>query len=223
MTNKNIWYTKNNNILEKLDINKYKPYKSTKYNKKQDQIIKNRILCFNMLNSKLCSYSNKCLYAHSLEEQHIDNNKKSAIEILKINNLEDIDLIKNKELYNNLLTLTKLCTECVNSTCPGGYNCKYGACNVDILVCNNDLQKGDCKNYVENGRCINGHHLTLKNLKPYMTQQSKNNIPKNKKYIRAKRLIHTTVDINILPPTNNYYTNIYDELSSDIDEDIAIN
>ena len=136
-------YSKYNNSSMINSRNKNKFYKRKKFYKinrlKQIQnnlnndfdedgnIVKNKILCFNMLNSGTCSYSDKCLYAHSLEEQCIDVSKKTTIEIFKKKDLKDIDLIKDKELYNNLVILTKLCNECVNNTCPGGYNCKYGA------------------------------------------------------------------------------------------------
>ena len=188
------WYNKNKNVLEGFGTNKFYTYN------KQNSIIKYKTLCFNMLNFNTCSYGNKCLYAHSLDEQNIDNSKKMTFELLKLNNLDGVDLIKNKELYNNLLTLTKLCIECANNTCPGGYNCKYGACKKEMLICNIDMQTNNCKNNVENGKCINGMHLTLKNLVPYETQQHLYGEEKEKenKKIKSKRILQTHLD--------SYYT-----------------
>src|SRR5438128_1314626 len=65
------------------------PLKESNFNK----IVKNRILCFNMLNTKHCSYADKCLYAHSLETQHIDKYKKEALDLLSNPCLQDLDLL----------------------------------------------------------------------------------------------------------------------------------
>lgn len=199
--NISIWHTKNTILLKKLgsetDIDlendqliEYKKnwIKKRRYrNADKEQIFaKNRILCFNVLNSGECSYSHKCLYAHSLDEQSVDTNKNQALELLKELDLSTIDLVKNKNLRENLLVLTKLCNDCINNACPGGYNCKYGACNKDVLICSTDFQRGDCKNYIENDKCINGYHLTLKNMVPLIKQQLLHNFP-NEHFLKEKK------------------------------------
>lgn len=225
------WYTKNN-----LGSHKNKKNKKPKFNKEQ-RITKNRILCFNMLNSDTCSYENKCLYAHTLDEQTVDKNREKALNVLKMNNLKNIDLVMNKDLKNNLTVLTKLCNDCINNTCPGGYNCKYGACNKDVLICNADFRRGDCKNYIKDNKCINGFHLTLKNFVPLVKQQllydfpneqfirnnrSKNNLQeewtltkkKHKKKINGQRSLKSIIDLD---NNNNVYNSdlLYDsEISS---------
>ena len=202
--NNNSWNIKNKNILKILDEsnknnvnNQSTEYFNLKYKKNwvkkkkkvvpqvenlinNNKITKNRILCFNMLNSNNCSYFDKCIYAHSLEEQTVDQNRQEALNILKMEDLKNCDLIKNYNLKTNLLVLTKLCNDCINKVCPGGYNCKYGACNKEILICNNDFYKGDCKNFIENNKCINGVHLTLYNLVPLVKQELLYNFPDNK-------------------------------------------
>lgn len=145
--------------------------------------LRNNILCVNILQSGKCPHGNKCVFAHSYKEQIINNDKQQALNLLNNNNLKDIDLIEDTKLYNNLHILTKLCNECVNNICPGGYNCRHGACNEDILICNNDFNKGDCKNFVEKGSCINGSHLTLKGLIPYVKQQLLHDFP-NERFLK---------------------------------------
>lgn len=177
----------------------------TKINNKFNNIIKYRTLCINIIHNKTCSYANNCIYAHSLSEQCIDNNKKMVLELLKFNNLEEINLIKNKELYNNLLILTKLCNKCIIGVCPGGYNCKYGSCSVDNLICNEDLHTGTCPN---SDKCTKGIHLTAQGLIPYNVQLNKYdmiNIDANKT-IKSKRILYQHIDVN--KPymyTNDYY------------------
>jgi hypothetical protein len=209
-----MWHTKNDNVMGQSNLNlnnnnnkfhKYHRNKKSKSNSNLNlnlnlnlhSIVKYRTLCFNILNFKSCAYGNKCLYAHSLETQQVDNGKKLVLELLKLDNLDEIDLIKNKELYANLSILTKLCNECINGSCPGGYNCKYGACNKNILICNIDMQTGNCKNSIENGKCINGTHLTLKHLLPYETQQFNEDIHNSNKTIRSNRILQPYYD----PPT----------------------
>lgn len=171
---------KNNSFINinKNNRNKRKKNNNNNTNNNSQGISKNRILCFNMLNSGECSYSFKCLYAHSLNEQYINNDRKKALDLLNGHyDLTDIDLINNTELQENLSALTKMCDNCIVKVCPGGYNCKFGACHKNVLICNADFQKGDCKNFIENGKCINGFHLTLRNLVPYIKQQLLHDFP----------------------------------------------
>jgi hypothetical protein len=249
----NIWNNKNKNILKILKSKNYKEkneqnmYLNIKYKNKKKNIIndnikekicKNRILCFNVLNSTECSYSNKCLYAHSLEEQIIDKNRKNALDLLQITDLKNINLIEDVNLRENILVLTKLCSDCINKVCPGGYNCKYGACNKDVLICNTDFLKGDCKNVIENNKCINGYHLTLHNLIPLVKQQllidypnnqllveknmEKNTLDNDKKIVNGFRFINSTINLNNTNNTNtnnkNKFNILYEsDMSSDED------
>ena len=121
-----------------------------------------KILCKNINNVGKCIYNNKCLYAHSLEEQNVESIRIVAYDIIKKDDdLSQIDLSKNKHLYNNLLSLTKECQQCLDGKCTGGYNCKHGACERKHVVCQTDLNKGTC-----DGTCEKVH-LTQKGLVPY--------------------------------------------------------
>ena len=243
----NIWNNKNNNILKILksknhkETNEQNMYLNIKYKNKKKNVIndnikekicKNRILCFNILNSTECSYSDKCLYAHSLEEQTINKNRKNALDLLQITDLKNINLIEDVNLRENILVLTNLCSDCINKVCPGGYNCKYGACNKDVLICKTDFLKGDCKNVIENNKCINGYHLTLHNLIPLAKQQllidypdnqflrEKNILDTNKKIVNGFRFINSTINLNNTNNTNNKnkFNILYDsDMSSDED------
>lgn len=123
-----------------------------------------KILCKNITTTGKCLYMYKCLFAHCLDEQKIDNKRAPAYEIIKNNNdLSHIDLTKNSNLYNNLVILTNLCLNCENNICTGGYNCKYGACKKAYVVCIIDLNKGTCNNKCDK------IHLTKRGLKPYGT------------------------------------------------------
>jgi len=123
---------------------------------------KKKVLCQNMVNYNSCSYGNKCSYAHSLDEQKIDENRKRAYDIVKgKNDLSNIDLHTDNMLYTNLLVLTKLCNKCVNKQCTGGYNCKFGAIKKEYVICKRDLNYGDCV-----GDC-GLMHLTKRHLKSF--------------------------------------------------------
>jgi hypothetical protein len=128
-----------------------------------------KILCKNINDIGKCIYNNKCLYAHSLEEQNIEPIRETAYKMIKTDiDLSHVDLSKNRYLYNNLQALSKLCQHCEEKKCTGGYNCKHGACDKIYVVCLTDLNKGTCE-----GGC-NKIHLTLKGLIPYGTSIVKN-------------------------------------------------
>lgn len=135
-----------------------------------------KIICFNIINLDKCIYNEKCKYAHSLDEQLIDIYRQKAINLLKSNDLSKLNLIKYKHIRKNLITLTKICKDCINKKCPGGYNCKFGACSYDLLICKDDLFYGNC----ENLNCDKGKHLTNKHLLSLNVQEdlyiTKNNI-----------------------------------------------
>lgn len=121
-----------------------------------------KMLCNNIIKNNKCCYQSKCMYAHSLEEQKIDGIRKKAYEIIKSNyDLSHIDLQSNQLLYDALMCLTNVCAKCSNSSCPGGYNCKYGAINENYKICLSDLTTGECAS-----QC-NFIHLTKRGLKPF--------------------------------------------------------
>jgi hypothetical protein len=125
-----------------------------------------KILCINILQNKRCNYGNKCVYAHNLSDQKIDIIRHKAYTIIKSNNdLQHINLLKDDELFNNLLKLTKVCSLCYKKICPGGYNCKYGAINYNCTVCYSDIMFGFCKR----SNCYSVH-LTKRGLIPRATQ-----------------------------------------------------
>lgn len=126
-----------------------------------------RVLCKPMLNDKKCDYGNKCVYAHSLNDQKVDPMRHKAYAIIShTKNLSHIDLVNDDELYEHLNALTKICSLCAKGLCPGGYNCRYGSVSPDTQVCFNDLMYGNCKK--PNCTAV---HLTKKGLVPRAVQQ----------------------------------------------------
>ena len=144
---------------DNISINNDK-YKNDNYKK---------ILCKNINSIGKCIYTNKCLYAHSIDEQNMEPIRVIAYDMIKKNDdLSHIDLTKNKQLYNNLLALSKVCQQCDEGTCTGGYNCKHGACDKIYVICQIDLNKGTCE-----GGC-GKIHLTKKGLTPFGVNVVKN-------------------------------------------------
>ena len=132
-----------------------------------------KILCYNILNNNKCSYGDKCMFAHSLNEQKKDNYREFIINIiLKNNDLSNINICSDTKLFNELLIFAKECKNCLIKKCNGGYNCKYGTCESNLKICKNDLITGKCKKElnITNFSCINGIHLTEKKLIPYNLQ-----------------------------------------------------
>jgi hypothetical protein len=125
-----------------------------------------RILCYNIIKGKECQYGDKCLYAHSLEKQKIDPIRKKIYTILKgDNNLKNINLIKDKALFQTMTQLTKVCFHCSKNNCHGGYNCRNGSINPKYKICYDDVMYGNCKNK----KCFS-IHLTNRGMMPYYTQ-----------------------------------------------------
>jgi len=123
-----------------------------------------KILCKNITMNGKCLYTQKCLFAHSLDEQKIDNIRNDAYDIIKGTlDLSNVNLIKDTQLYNTLVSLTTVCELCIVGKCTGGYNCKHGACKKKYVICHTDLNKGTCF------KC-NNIHLTNRGLKPYCAQ-----------------------------------------------------
>jgi len=143
-----------------------------------------KILCHNMLNKQKCNYGHKCMYAHSLKEQKIDPLRHKIYTLItRTSELCHIDLINDNVLYENLLQLTRICSLCNKSQCPGGYNCRNGAISFEYKVCYDDLVYGNCKKRP----ICQSVHLTDKGLIPYMKQ----------KYHNEKKAI--ALNINTVP------------------------
>jgi hypothetical protein len=205
LTSNDGWRLVSNNKKPIIDRNKQKIEKNMK--EKDGENIKKenfkKILCKNIVGNNKCVYDAKCLYAHSVDEQKIDDNRKQAYDIIKSQTeLSSIDLYKNKTLYTNLQTLTKLCLDCERGICTGGYNCKHGAFTMSYVVCNDDLNKGKC----EDVNCKKVH-LTSRGLIPYMismlnnTQKAKN----TKNVVEKIDMLETFMSLNDTPKMNNAY------------------
>jgi hypothetical protein len=131
-----------------------------------DNSLSKKILCNNILSYNICKYGTNCIYAHSLEEQYIMDDRKYIIELIISNKkLNNINLLDNR-LLDSLLIFTKLCYNCIEKKCVGGYNCKYGACGIHCCICYEDFIYGTCQKI----KC-NFIHLTYRNLVPYITQK----------------------------------------------------
>lgn len=189
--------------------------KSKTYDNKPIQIFKNysnhenkkRILCLNIIQTDYCRHGDRCIYAHSKKEQVKDKSREQAYKMIMNNdNLSDVNLINNKELFYALKTLTKLCLKCENSDCPGGYNCNHGACNKIYQVCYSNLIVGKCNN----SDCKN-IHLTERGLVPYRLQTNK------KKYYTSEK--QQKVDINGILLTNSLLKHINKDDTSDSESD----
>lgn len=127
-----------------------------------------RILCFNVINNSICTYGTKCVYAHSLSDQKIEPLRHKIYTIIRgESSLKDLDLINDDRLFRGMLELTKLCTMCVKRSCPGGYNCRNGAINIDCRICFDDFMYGNCRRH----NCTS-KHLTQRGLVPYYYQLS---------------------------------------------------
>ncbi len=135
-----------------------------------------KLLCYNIVNNCKCVYKNKCMFAHTLDEQKKEPLRQFIYNMIYTwNDLSNIDICEDKILLDELLILTKECKNCLNKKCPGGYNCKFGVCLRENKICYNDLMYGKCYNMMMTKeinnvticRCINGVHLTEKKLIPH--------------------------------------------------------
>lgn len=221
------------------------PYKPTHSNEK-------RLICFSIINNEKCNYGSNCTYAHSLDEQVIDEDKKFIYQVVfdeKLMNFFSMTNPKTDEIYKQLLFLTHICDNCANNKCTGGYNCRNGVNNPSIKLCKNDLLTGECLNKIinisvnesiikklradnfepcENYKgCINGHHLTDRSLIPYYKYiHQKENSKKNK--YQSVRYIDINPLNRIFKNNNNnnnsrIYQNNNDSSSSDSSTDEEIN
>jgi len=135
-----------------------------------------KLLCYNIVNYSKCLYKNKCLFAHSLEDQKKDTIRQYLYDMIYcMEDLSSINIYNDKILFDELIIYTKECKNCISKKCPGGYNCKFGTCSKDIKICYNDMMSGKCFNITKQEnktnftikRCIHGVHLSEKNLIPY--------------------------------------------------------
>jgi len=170
-------------------------------------MILKKILCHSVINNNShCEYQDKCMYAHSLEEQKKEPLREIIYNILNYeDDLEDLDLTSkdNKKLFEELIKLTRICEPCIKRKCTGGYNCRNGAMSYEYKICYDDLMYGTCDKLV-----CNGVHLTQKKLIPYYGKKEEmDEIINNPSYI------HKT--INKMTLTKNIY-----ESSRDIKQNV---
>ena len=72
-----------------------------------------KILCYNILNCNVCTYRDKCLFAHSLDEQVKENIKQKIINIILYDeNLSNLNICYDNLFYNEIMVFTN---ECKNS------------------------------------------------------------------------------------------------------------
>lgn len=222
----------------KLEITDYKngnqythiysvPFKPTHSKQK-------RLICFSSINSDDCTYGNNCTYAHSLNEQRIDDERLFIYQIVLDKNLMNFyspSNPKTDEIYKYLLFITHVCDNCSNNKCTGGYNCRHGICDNSLKICKNDLLTGQCLNKLVNIKiddnivdkisnisiarkdqfelsseykgCINGHHLTGRNLVPYYKYVHQKESSKKNKYQSVRY-----IDIN---PLNRIFNRNHDD------------
>ncbi len=171
-----------------------------------------KIMCNNMITSGECKYSNRCLYAHSYEEQNVDELRKKAYDIIMGKKVILYTDVICDNIYAIFAQLTHVCIACMNNRCPGGFNCKFGTFNKKYQVCYSDLQTGECDDL----QCEK-IHLSEKGIKPI--QCSRDN------FIMKNRPI-TTHDIEYLTKMKTHdifakslldYSDTSSEYSSDID------
>jgi hypothetical protein len=144
------------------------PFTKTSFIDDQNNNLK-KILCENMIYNGECKYDKKCLYAHTIDEQNINEKRKHIYDLIdSTDDLSHIDLKKDYTLYKSLLELTKMCKKCITNVCIGGYNCKLGSCVTKYCICGNDLNNGFCKS----SKC-EYVHLSKRGLKPYYKKDKK--------------------------------------------------
>lgn len=205
-----------------------------------------RLICFSTINNENCNYGPNCTYAHSLEDQVIDEERKFIYQIMldkKLMNFMSDDSYKTDEIYKQLLFMTHICENCVNQKCTGRYNCRNGTCTPYLKLCKNDLLTGECLNKIIdinvdqsligklNNRnfevtdpykgCINGHHLSLRGLIPYYKYlHQKENSRKNK--YQSVRYIDIDPLLRIRKGLDSYKLDMNDDDSdSSSDEEIG--
>lgn len=174
----------------------YQKFKEPRDFKMVDFKNRKKILCNNVLYNGVCNYNQKCMYAHSLEEQVKESIRTTVYNLLDSStSLANLDLVQDVELYRTLVQLTKLCDRCEQHRCPGGYNCKNGALDLKHVICYNDLVTGTCDKH--NCRYV---HLTDRGLIPYKIRESVyrsyTNEEKDEHIINLKKITPPCVLIN---------------------------
>jgi len=152
---------KNNNFKKKKFD--YAIKRNTWVNERKEKKINHKkILCQNVILNGSCMYTDRCLYAHKIDEQKIDIKRKKIFDLLDSTcDLSFIDINKHNDIYKEFLLFTKPCLDCLNNKCTGGNNCKFGSPNIKYIVCYDDLNYGKC----EDSEC-NRKHLSKRGLKP---------------------------------------------------------
>ena len=191
----------------------YNPKKNTwSYEKKDKKINNKKILCQNMIMNGSCIYTDKCLYAHKLDEQKIDIKRKKIFELLdNSSDLSFIDVNKHKDIYKEFVLFTKPCLDCVNNKCTGGNNCKFGSPSIKYIICYDDLNYGTC----DDPKCER-KHLTKRGLKPiYNNISTLLNKPPIDNINMLKPIINNLLLFNNISKTNINYINDDSDVSDD--------
>jgi len=199
------------NVSEKKQNKKknfdYFPKKSNWTYERRDKKNHKKILCQNVIISGICTYADRCLYAHKLDEQKIDLKRKKIFELLdSTSNLNFIDYNKHNDFYKEFLLFTKFCQDCLNSKCTGGYNCKFGAPSINYIICYDHLNYGICDD--KNCERI---HLSKRGLKPlYNNISSTLNFPSIDNINMLKPVINNLITSYIFQEVN--YNSFYEDL-----------
>lgn len=215
----NIKYKKNNhnhnddsNFIKVEKKNKLKINNSP--NIFDDKFSKKKILCNSFFKSEECQYADKCLYAHSITQQKMDNNRKKAYDIIQNEfDLSYLDLgnkndNESADLLSTLILLTKICYDCINKKCAGGVNCKFGVYNKSLQICYDDMMNGKC-----NDNC-NKIHLTKRGFIPI--NKNKDNRKTKKKTNRS--YIPKPIELNDDFFQSDKYKNLIEDSESSIDK-----
>lgn len=135
-------YTEVSNLMNKNKKYKLRPIKLMNTQKREKY---RQLLCRNILLNGPCPYEDKCKYAHSIDEQVLDDIYDRAYKVVQNKmDLTKLKIRQEPDLYKILLKLCNVCTECEKGKCPGGYNCRNGACRKKYTICKQDLQYGKC-------------------------------------------------------------------------------
>lgn len=167
---------------------------------------KRRLLCKNMTANGVCKYNNTCMYAHSLRDQLLLNIRHKVYNILiRKSDLSNVDLVADEDMFKCMKVLSRPCIDCINKTCVGGYNCKYGAVSLDLTICIKDLMKGNCD--IDNCKLV---HLTKRGLIPYYSQ-----INTSSKVTTSSVVISDVLKIKDLKFAKKSNISKYSEITSD--------
>ena len=160
-----------NNILKTPTANsplRETKHKWTDFPKKKEPSLyiskpKNKLylLCNTILDSGVCKYGRTCMFAHTYNEQVLDQERQLLYNYIKNPGPFNIDLSKDKHLIKGLICLSNVCVKCNARKCAGGYNCRYGAIDTKHQICIDDMYNGSC-DVIDCPKV----HLTKKGIKP---------------------------------------------------------